>query len=92
VSEATSVEIRVSVDVGSRQHHVAIGLSNGAVLEEFEMAYQPEGFSAVVCLYREGTDHRSGRTGHTRHSSLPQPIADARAGHHLQRHQALRRW
>ena len=39
-----SLELRVSVDVGSRRHSVAIGLPNGQVLEEFEIAHGPEGF------------------------------------------------
>jgi len=44
VSEIKSLELRVSVDVGSRRHSVAIGLSDGRVLEEFEIAHRPEGF------------------------------------------------
>jgi len=32
------------VDVGYRRHSVAIGLPNGEVLEEFEIAHGPEGF------------------------------------------------
>jgi transposase len=44
VSEKKSLELRVSVDVGSRRHSVAIGLSDGQVLEEFEIAHRPEGF------------------------------------------------
>ena len=38
------LEIRVSVDVGCHNHSVAIGLSSGEVLEEFEIVHQPEGF------------------------------------------------
>ena len=37
-------ELRVGVDVGARSHAVAIGLSNGAVLEEFEIPHTSEGF------------------------------------------------
>jgi hypothetical protein len=44
VSETKSIELRVSVDVGYRRHSVAIGLPNGEVLEEFEIAHGPEGF------------------------------------------------
>jgi len=44
VSEKKSLELRVSVDVGYRRHSVAIGLSNGEVLEEFEIVHRPEGF------------------------------------------------
>ncbi len=32
------------MDVGSRRHSVAIGLSDGQVLEEFEITHRPEGF------------------------------------------------
>jgi transposase len=44
VSETKSIELRVSVDVGYRSHSVAIGLPNGEVLEEFEIAHRAEGF------------------------------------------------
>jgi transposase len=44
VSEKKSLELRVSVDVGSRRHSVAIGLPDGQVLEEFEITHRPEGF------------------------------------------------
>ena len=44
MSEEKSLELRVSVDVGSRRHSVAIGLPDGRVLEEFEIAHRPEGF------------------------------------------------
>lgn len=44
MSEGKSLELRVSVDVGSRRHNVAIGLSDGQVLEQFEIAHRPEGF------------------------------------------------
>ncbi len=39
-----SLELRVGIDVGSRVHAVAVGLSNGALLEEFEIAHSDEGF------------------------------------------------
>ena len=45
MSDTHAVEIRVSVDVGCRRHHVAIGLSSGELLEEWEIAHQPEGFA-----------------------------------------------
>ena len=44
MSEKKSVEIRVSVDVGYRRHSVAMGLSRGEVLEEFEIDHRIEGF------------------------------------------------
>lgn len=44
MSEEKSLELRVSVDVGYRRHSVAIGISSGEVLEEFEISHRPEGF------------------------------------------------
>jgi hypothetical protein len=34
-----SIEIRVGVDIGSAQHSVAIGLSNGTLLDEFNVPH-----------------------------------------------------
>jgi transposase len=45
VSEEKPIELRVSVDVGYRRHSVAMGLSSGEVLEEFEIEHRPEGFA-----------------------------------------------
>jgi transposase len=39
-----SLQLRVGVDVGSRCHTVAIGLSDGSLLEEFEIPHTAEGF------------------------------------------------
>ena len=44
MAEEKSLELRVSVDVGSRRHSVAIGLPDGRVLEEFVIAHRAEGF------------------------------------------------
>ena len=38
------LELRVGVDVGCHSHNVAIGLSNGEILEEFSIKHEPEGF------------------------------------------------
>ena len=38
-------EILVSVDVGCHSHSVAIGLSGGRILDEFEITHNQEGFS-----------------------------------------------
>lgn len=38
-------ELRVSVDVGSQRHSVAVGLSSGALLDAFEVEHNPQGFS-----------------------------------------------
>ena len=39
-----SLELRVGVDVGSRSHHVAVGLSDGRLLDEFEIPHTAAGF------------------------------------------------
>ena len=41
-----SLQLLVGVDVGSRCHTVAIGLSDGSLLEEFEIPHTAEGFRA----------------------------------------------
>lgn len=42
---AETSEIRVCVDVGSKEHYVAIGLDNGEKLDEFSFKHTPEGIS-----------------------------------------------
>ncbi len=39
-----SLELRVGVDVGSQSHHVAVGLSDGRLLDEFEIPHTAAGF------------------------------------------------
>lgn len=54
--ETIPLEVRVSVDIGSHQHRVAIGLSSGEVLEEFDIVHQAEGFAHFFCridLYQQ---------------------------------------
>lgn len=63
------VELRVSIDVGARQHHVAIGLSSGAVLEEFAIAHQRDGFAHFFARLE------------THHHSYPGPVAVAMEGY-----------
>ena len=64
-----TVELRVSVDVGARQYHVAIGLSSGEVLEEFAIAHQPEGFAHFFARIE------------THHHSYTGPVAGAMEGY-----------
>ena len=40
----TSPHLQVAVDIGSREHYVAIGHSEGGILDEFTMAHTPAGF------------------------------------------------
>ncbi len=39
-----SLELRVGVDVGSRSHHVAVGLSDGRLLDQLEIPHTAAGF------------------------------------------------
>ena len=39
-----ALQLRVGVDVGSRCHSVAVGLTDGSLLEEFEIPHTAEGF------------------------------------------------
>lgn len=41
-----NLEIRVSIDVGCYQHAIAVGLSTGELIEEFEINHNQEGFDA----------------------------------------------
>jgi len=41
----TSNEVRVSVDIGYRQHSVAIGLSDGQLVDEFDIQHDLGGFN-----------------------------------------------
>lgn len=38
-------KLHVAVDIGCRRHSVAIGLSSGERLEEFDIEHRPEGFA-----------------------------------------------
>jgi transposase len=49
MSKHSSLELRVSVDIGCRSHNVAIGLSTGEVLDEFSIAHESEGFRQFFC-------------------------------------------
>ena len=64
-----TVELRVGIDVGARQHHVAIGLSSGAVLEEFAIMHQPAGFAHFFARIE------------THHQHYPGPVAVAMEGY-----------
>ncbi len=69
-----SLQLRVGVDVGSRCHTVAIGLSDGSLLEEFEIPHTQAGFDEFftrveVCNRRHGMPiavAMEGYNGHVR--------------------------
>ena len=69
-----SLQLRVGVDVGSRCHSVAIGLSDGSLLEEFEIEHRAEGFQVFfarveACARRYGVPiavAMEGYNGHVR--------------------------
>jgi hypothetical protein len=61
VSEEKSLELRVSVDIGFRRHSVAMGLSSGEVLEEFEIDHRPEGFQEFFLALKSNARQRTWR-------------------------------
>ncbi len=64
-----ALQLRVGVDVGSRCHSVAVGLTDGRLLEEFEIPHTAAGFQDFFARIE----------GHaTRH---PYPIAVAMEGY-----------
>ena len=64
-----ALQLRVGVDVGSRCHSVAVGLTDGSLLEEFEIPHTAAGFGDFFARIE----------GHaTRH---PYPIAVAMEGY-----------
>ncbi len=64
-----SLQLRVGVDVGSRCHSVAVGLTDGSLLEEFEIPHTAEGFR----------DFFAAIEGHAKNH--PYPIAVAMEGY-----------
>ena len=64
-----SLQLRVGVDVGTRHHSVAVGLTDGSVLEEFEIPHTAAGFGDFFARIE---DHAK------RH---PHPIAVAMEGY-----------
>ena len=64
-----SSQLRVGVDVGSRCHSVAVGLTDGSLLEEFEIPHSAEGFR----------DFFAAIEGHAKNH--PYPIAVAMEGY-----------
>ena len=42
--EPLSIDVRVSIDVGCHNHRVAVGLSNGEVVDEFDVVHASQGF------------------------------------------------
>ncbi len=69
---ATLLEVRVGVDVGAHRHSIAVGLSDGTVLDEFEIAHTPEGFQEFFPRIEAHARHRrvavamEGYNGHAR--------------------------
>jgi transposase len=64
-----SLQLRVGVDVGSRCHTVAVGLTDGSLLEEFEIPHTAEGFRNFFAAIE----------GHAK--THPYPIAVAMEGY-----------
>jgi transposase len=60
-----TLELRVAVDVGSARHRVAVGLSDGVLIEEFDVSHDAAGLSFFF--------ERIGR--HERERGLPVAVA-----------------
>ena len=74
MSEEKPLELRVSVDVGYRRHSVAMGLSSGEVLEEFEIEHRPEGFQEFFSRI-EKHHNKKALFGSGSHGRLQRPCA-----------------
>jgi transposase len=57
MSNSYPLTIQVSVDIGSVNHNVAVGLSTGELLEEFAIAHKPDGFRQFFSKI-EAHEHR----------------------------------
>ena len=64
-----ALQLRVGVDVGSQCHRVAVGLSDGSLLEEFETPHTAAGFEDFFSRIEEHAKHH------------PYPIAVAMEGY-----------
>ena len=56
MSKTIIPEIRVSVDVGCHSHSVAIGLSDGEFIEEFEIEHNSDGFNQFFTRIKKQED------------------------------------
>ncbi len=65
-----SLQLRVGVDVGSRCHSVAVGLTDGSLLEEFEIPHTAAGFRDFFARIERHAKRRA-----------PYPIAVAMEGY-----------
>ncbi len=64
------LELRVGVDVGSRSHHVAVGLSDGRLLDQFEIPHTAKGFREFFARIERHAERQA-----------PHPIAVAMEGY-----------
>ncbi len=60
-----SLQLRVGVEVGSRCHSVAIGLTDGGLLEEFEIPHRAAGFGVFFARIE----------GHAKRHPYPSAVA-----------------
>ncbi len=58
--EAIGEDIRVSIDVGCHSHRVAVGLSSGEVLEEFDVDHRSEDFDGFFRRIDHHKRHHGG--------------------------------
>ncbi len=55
-----ALQLRVGVDVGSQCHSVAVGLTDGSLLEEFEIPHTAAGFGDFFARVEEHATRHGG--------------------------------
>ena len=58
-----ALQLRVGVDVGSQCHSVAVGLTDGSLLEEFEIPHTAAGFRDFFARIEEHAKRHPYRCG-----------------------------
>ncbi len=48
------LEILVGIDIGGSQHSIAVGLSDGALLDEFDIDHRPDSFGSSAGVKSSG--------------------------------------
>ena len=59
-NELSPLEVRVGIDIGGAQHSVAVGLSDGSLLDEFDIGHHPDGFNQFFDRVTKHSDENNG--------------------------------
>lgn len=60
VQTALTPEIQVGIDIGGSQHSIAVGLSDGTLLDEFDIDHRPDGFEKFFNRVTQHSDKHGG--------------------------------